>query len=181
MLGIVAIHRVHRGVREKRGECEVILRSDGVELVIVTGGTRHGQAEPDAGGGLDPVHLIDRIIFLIDRATLASRRQAAVESTGHHLFERGVGNHIASELFDAELVEGHVLFESGNHPIAIRPNRAVIVDVDAVGIGVARGVEPVAGHLLGVRGGLEHAGNSLFVCVGAGVFEKCADVFRRRR
>ena len=62
--------------------------------------------------------------------------------------ERGIGQQVAGELLDCEPVERHVAVEGVDHPIAIRPHLAVIVDVEAVRVGVARGVEPVAGAML---------------------------------
>ena len=59
-----------------------------------------------------------------------------------------VGQQVAGQLFDGELVERHVAVEGVDHPVAIRPDLAVVVEVDAVGVGVAGGVEPVAAAVL---------------------------------
>ncbi len=50
----------------------------------------------------------------------------------------------------------------------------------AVGIGEARGVEPIEGHPLAVSGRIEEAVDELFVGVGAVVFQKGVDFPRSR-
>jgi hypothetical protein len=73
-----------------------------------------------------------------------------VEAGGDFLLERGVGQEIAGELLDGELVEGFVLVEGADHPVAPRVQLAVAVHLVAVGVGVARGIEPVGGHAFAV-------------------------------
>ena len=75
---------------------------------------------------------------------------AALEAGGDALVERGFGQQIAGQLFDGELVERQIAVEGRDHPVAIRPDLAVIVDVDAVRVAVARGVQPVAGAVFAV-------------------------------
>ena len=51
-----------------------------------------------------------------------------------------------------ELVEGHVAVEGGDDPVAVLPDRPGGVDVVAVGVGVARLVEPEPAPSLAVMG-----------------------------
>ena len=81
-------------------------------------------------------------------AAFVGRDVAAVEAGGDLLVERGVGQQVAGELLDGELVERHVPVEGLDDPVAIGPHLAVVVEVDAVRVGVAGGVEPVAAAVL---------------------------------
>ena len=71
-----------------------------------------------------------------------------MEAGGDNLIKRGIGHEIAAELLDGELVPRHVLLKRIDDPIAIRPDRTVVIDVDAVSVGVARGVEPLTAKVL---------------------------------
>ena len=58
------------------------------------------------------------------------------------------GQQVAGQLLDRELVERHVAVEGVDDPVAIGPDLAVVVEVDAVRVGIAGGVEPVAAAVL---------------------------------
>ena len=58
------------------------------------------------------------------------------------LFLRGVRQFVAGNLVDDELVVGQVAVECVDHPVAIKPNPALLIFFITVGIGVARGVQP---------------------------------------
>ena len=51
---------------------------------------------------------------------------------------------IAGELFHREFIKALVPVEGGDDPVAIRPDFAVSIDVDAVGVRIPCRVEPVA-------------------------------------
>ena len=89
---------------------------------------------------------------------------------------------VARELLFGELVERQIAIERVDDPLPIAPRpRARAVLFVAVGIGVAREVEPVARPLLAeVRRG-ERAVDHALVCVGAGVLEEGGDFGGRRR
>src|SRR5439155_15655612 len=74
----VSIHRLFRDVIEDREDLIKLLLQNGIELVIMTDRTPHGQSEPSAGSGLDTIHRVTDLEFLVDRATLAGRDVAAV-------------------------------------------------------------------------------------------------------
>ena len=123
---------------------------DGVELVIVASRTADRQAEPNGAGGVNPVFGVHHEDFLGDGAAFACGDVAAVESGGDLLFLGGVGKQVAGNLLDGELVEGLIAVEGADDPVAVGPHLAVIVVVQAVGIGVAGGVEPIACTVLAV-------------------------------
>ncbi len=65
-----------------------------------------------------------------------------------------------------------VAIEGGDHPIAIRPDFAVVIEVNAVGVGVADGVQPVVRALLAVVRRGEVAIDHALIGAGRGVREK---------
>ena len=66
----------------------------------------------------------------------------AVETGRDDLGGRGMFEQVAGELLDEELVERQVAVEGGDDPLTIRPDFAIVVEMEAVGIAVACGVEP---------------------------------------
>src|SRR5262249_40468333 len=86
----------------------------------------------------------------------------AMESAGDLLVESGVREQVAGELFDGEPIERHILLERVDNPLAPAGHVSSAVDVVAVGIGVAGGVEPVESHALTVsRRGKQRVDESL--------------------
>ena len=66
------------------------------------------------------------------------------------LVEGGVGQEVAGKLLDDELIEWLVGVECLDHPVAIGPDLAIVVQVQAVGVAIAGGVKPEPGHVLAV-------------------------------
>ncbi len=82
------------------------------------------------------------------------------------LVERRVRQQVAGELLDGELVERQVLVEGLDHPVAVRPHLAVVVEVDAVRVGVAGDVEPVPAAMLAPVRRRQQAFDELLVSIG---------------
>ena len=87
-----------------------------------------------------------------------------------------IGQQVAGELLDGELVEGHVAIEGVDHPVAPAPHVTLAVGLVAVGVGVAGGVEPADGHAFAVAGRGEQAVDDFLVGVGRGVGEEGVDL-----
>ena len=128
---------------------------EGVVLVIVTAGAAHGQAQPDRGGGLDPIHHVFHPVFLGNDPAFPVSAVVAIEGAGDPLIQRGVRQHVACDLLDGEVVEGEVPVEGVDHPVAPAPHAALGVGLVAVGVGIAGGVQPTNGHALPVAGRVE--------------------------
>ncbi len=157
VLRVVAVHGAHGVVPEECGELEEFFLGERVELVVMAGRAARREAKPDAAHGVHAVGGVDRFVFLGDRAALTGGGEAAEKPGGHVLVECAVGQHVAGELLGGELVPFHVLVESPHHPIAVGPDGAVVVDVDAVRVGVAGGIQPMPGEVLRALDGGEHA------------------------
>ena len=101
----------------------------------------------------DGVHAVEHRLHAellgIDAAFLVDHR-VAQKAGGDDLVLRGVGQQVAGELLDDELVVGQVAVEGVDDPVAVEPDEARLVLLEAVGVGVARGVEPVAAPALAV-------------------------------
>ncbi len=144
-------------VVEKGEELVVIALGDGIEFVSVTLGATHGESQPDRPRGVDPVdHGLDPELFAV-RAAFLVDEGVAVEGGGDPLRLGGVGKQIARELFDRELIEGEVVVEGLDDPVAERPHVTVAVDGVSVGVGVAGLVEPVPAPALAVVRGRQQA------------------------
>ena len=144
----VAVHRaLRRVIEEGRHLVELALR-ERVELVVVAHRAAGRQAEPDLRGGLGAIARVQDQVLLGDHPPFAGGDVAAVEAGADQLIERAIGQQVAGELLDRELIERHVPVESIDHPIAIRPVLAIVVEVDAVGVGVSSVIQPVAAAML---------------------------------
>ena len=141
------VRRSEREVRlvlvvQHRVEAEVFLLRDGVELVVVAVRARDGQAQPRVARRRHAVHDgLDAELLLVDPALLVDLR-VAMKAGGNFLLHRRVGQHVAGELLDGELVEGQVTVQRGDDPIAVAPDAARRIDAVAVRVRVTRHVQP---------------------------------------
>ena len=79
---------------------------------------------------------------------------------------------IARQLQHGELVERHVAVEGVDHPLPVGPHLPLVVEVDAVGVGVAGIVEPVPGPLFAPFEPGQQPVDEPFVGIGRGVGDK---------
>ncbi len=110
--------------------------------MVVALAAADGDAKPDGARGVDAVD--DRLnpeLLDVDAAFLVDER-VAVEAGGDLLIARGMRQQVAGKLLDGEPVERHVLVQGIDHPVAIFPDRAWRIDVEAVRVGIAGDVQP---------------------------------------
>ena len=142
--GSNALPHFIRGVVEKGDQLIILFLGDGIVKMIVTLGAFEGCAQPNRAGHVDPVK------HLIGSAGLLGRSAFRVEGRGpmkprSHLLGKGcIGQKIARELLDGELIEGHVIVEGLHDPVSPCPTGPYHVLVNTSGITVAGEVEPVA-------------------------------------
>ena len=103
-----------------------------------------------------------------------------MEAGGDQLIDGRVRQQVAGDLLDRELVERHVAIQRIDHPVAILPHLARRVDGVAVGIGVARHIEPVAAPALAVVRRSEQSVDHALIGVGPRVGKEVANLARRR-
>ena len=144
-----------------------------------------GKAEKRSAGGVHSVNRILQQILVVDRAALVAGHMGAIESTGDDLVDGRVGNEIARELLDDELVVGLVLTKRLEHPVAPQPHLPPRIHVNSAGVGVARDVEPRHRHALGVAGAIRLFGqqhvNEALVTISARVGDIGVGFFGRGR
>ena len=140
-------------VIEQTHQPEVLVMSDGVVLVGVTLSATGGQPHPNSAGGGDPVDRgIETEFQGIDSAFFVELG-VSVKPGGGFLFLRSVGQHVPGQLFYGELVVGHIVIESPDHPIAVGPDVAWTIFLVAIAVGIAGEVEPLATPLFPVAAG----------------------------
>ena len=168
MLGLQLVE-ILAGIRHRHGrfilvveegkELIVLSLADGVELVVVALRAADGEAQPDCSRGGDAVKdALDAELFLVD-ATLLIDLRIAMEAGGDELLARGLGHHVAGELFERELIEGLVLVQCVDDIIPIRPHAARRVDAVPVAVAVACLIEPPAAPAFAVVFGAQQLGN----------------------
>ena len=107
-LGRAALRHAVEGVEQ----AVVVALGDRIILVIVALGARHRQAEPGRGGRVDAVEQVHEPLLFGDRAPFAVQQMIAVESAGDSLLDRRLGQQVAGQLPDRELVERQVVVQS---------------------------------------------------------------------
>jgi hypothetical protein len=169
----------HRG--EDAVERIVVGCGDRIELMVVAAGARDGQAEEALRRGVDA--LVDGVVVVLE--ALADGDEAERGETRVVLGE--VGQAVGRELLDDELVVRLVGVEGVDDVIAVGPGAVERLDgavaLQPLGVGVAGGVEPVAGPALAVMrrgeqpvdGALDDGGRR------PGRADLCARPWRRRR
>ena len=134
------------GVVEIGEELVVLLVTERVELVVVALSAAHGQAEPGGAYGLDPVdHLFMAELVHVDSA-LSIAGGVAVKPGSDFLLPGGAREEISGNLFQGEAVEGHVLVEGLDQPVAIAPGvGSKCILAVTVTVRIAGQVQPMAG------------------------------------
>ena len=138
--------------------------------------TAHRQAQPDRGRGLNPVDPVLEAVLISDRTPFAGGHVAAIESGGDQLREARLGQQIPGQLLDGEPVKRHVRIECVDNPVSIGPDRAFVVEVQAVGVSVAGGIEPDSAHVLTVTSGSQQPVHHAPVASGPRVRQEAVDL-----
>ena len=168
----VSIHRgIGCAVEERIKRIELLL-GDGVEFVVVTDGAPGRQPHPGLRGGGGPLDRVAEHELGIDGAAFARSDIVAIEACGHQLVLGWIGEKISRQLLHGELIEGQIAVEGPDHPIAIGPDLTFIIQVEPVGIGVARDVEPMAPHLFAILRAVHQAIHPPLIAPGTGVCQE---------
>lgn len=130
---------------EKSVELKEFALGDWIVLVVMTFGATGGQPEPDGGRGADPVDRGFATVFFLVHSTFLIGEGVSMEAGGDFLGEIRIGQEVAGELLDRELVEGKVPIDGVDDPVAVKVGiRAGGIFFVAIAIGVAGQVEPMA-------------------------------------
>ena len=165
-LGDVEVPRFFHCVAQKSGQRIMILLRNRVELVVVTRRATRRETEEGRAKRLHAVSRLVHINFFGDRAAFVGCEVAAHEAGRGKLVDILRRQQITRELLAHKGIEGLVGVKRADDVVAIRPDRAVVIEVDAVRVGVARVVEPVARAMLAIARTREQAVDHFRVGVG---------------
>src|SRR6266545_4105000 len=171
-----AVKAILRHIVEEGVELIILLLRDGIVLMVVTLSAGGRQAEPDSACGIDAIDNVVVVILRRNGAALEVDHVIAIEAAGDLLPHRGAGQQIPGQLLDGEAIEGQVLVEGGDDPVAPARHVAAGVDVIAVGVGVAGGVEPLHRHALAEVRRRQQTIDDLLVSVRAPIGQEGIDL-----
>ena len=138
------------GVVEKSKQPVILNLRNGVVFVVVTLRAAKSQAKHHlARCGNAVKNRVDAELFLVYPA-LGVDLCVAMKPGGDALGQGGTVQHVAGELLDDKPVERQVTVRRVDHPVAVWPHRAPSIMTVAVGVGVARHVQPVATPTLAI-------------------------------
>ena len=148
--------------------------------MIVAASTFRGEAEERGAEGVHAIHHVGHAIFLLHDAAFLILRVESVECRRQSLLLRWLGQEIPRDLPGDELIEGQILVERLDHPVAIRPHGAEAIRLVAVRVGETREVEPLRGHTLAIARRHEQPVHDVLVGVGRTVGHKGVDLLQCR-
>ena len=151
------------GVVEEGVELIILVVRNRIVFVRVAFSAIQCEAKPRGAHRRDAIlHRLHAILFFIATA-LVVQLGVAVEAGGDLLGQRWLRQEIAGELIDGELVEGLVPVEGIDDPFTVRPDGTRQIHLIAVGVGVARQIQPAPCHVLAVVRRREQSVHQLFV------------------
>ena len=181
VVGADAVEPLLGHIVEKGVELVELLGADGVVLVVVAFGATHGQPHEGRPQRVDPIHHVFVEVFVGIGTALVVGHVVAHESRGHALGHRGVGQQVAGQLLDGELIEGFVGIEGVDHPVAPQPHEPHAIEMVTAGVGIAGQIEPVLAEAFTVMPGFHEAIHQALVGVGTLVSEESIDLFHGGR
>ena len=169
------------GVVEAGKQPVIVGLGEGIIFMVVALRAAGRQPEPGDAGGAHPIdHRQIAKLERIDPPLLIDHR-VAMEAGGDDVVGRVAGEEIASDLAAREGVEGHVVVESPDHPVAIGPDPPLAVLLIAVGVGIAGQVEPPPRPALAIPRAGKQSIDELFISLGAVVGDEGVELGWRRR
>ena len=144
-LAVVVFGRI-----EDREELVIFLLGKRVVLVVVALGAADRRPHPDLHRCVHPIDDRSMAVFFGIRAPFRVVRRVAMKTGGDQLCRGRVGEQIARQQLDCELVVRQVCIERFNKPVSPPPDRARRIVNVALRIAVARQIEPDGGPSLTV-------------------------------
>ena len=135
---------------EEGVEAVVFFLGERIVFVIVATAAVEGESEPGRADGFGHVEDVVDAVFFGDTSSFAIDGVIAEKAASEFLFKGGVGEKVAGDLPDREVIVWDVLVEGFDDPISPGPHRAFVVSLEAIGVGVAGGFEPRPGHAFAV-------------------------------
>ena len=167
-------------IEERKELVELALR-DRIVFVVVATTAVECQCHPGHPGCFHAVDHGFDAPFLGDDSPFAVQAMIAIETRCDVLGSTRVGNEIASQLVNRELIKRLITIERFNHPVSPGPLISTAIGLIPVTVSVASEIEPLQRHSLAVSLRLQQAINDFFVCVGRLIGQKRLDFRRGRR
>ena len=120
----------------------VLFLGDRIVFMAVALSATKGHTHPDLHRGVHAVNDRRHPELLVIGTALGVGHRIAMEARGDLLRLRRVRQHVAGELLNRELIEGHVGVDRPDHPVAVSPDGSLGVLRVAGGVSVASQVEP---------------------------------------
>ena len=159
----------------------VLIVPEGVIRMAVALDAAEGRPHPDLPRRVDAVKHGRDPELLVVGSPLGIGHGVSMEGRRDELVEGSVGQEIARDLLDGELIEGHVLVECIDEPVPVAPDGAPVVLLVALRVGVAGKVEPEASPALAVVGGGQEPIYQGFIGLGGGVPDEGRRFLEARR
>ena len=169
------------GVVEEGEEFVILPVCNRIELVRVALGATHREAKPNRSGGVDAVDDRLHAELLAVRSAFLVNEGVPVKGRGNKLGLGAFGKEVTGQLFDRELIEGKIVVECFDDPVAVRPHVATAIDRVAVGISVASLVKPVPTPTLAIVRACKESVYKASPCVGTFIGDEVVSFFGRRQ
>ena len=154
-------------------DLKVLLMGNGVVFVSMALGTGHGGSHPGGKGGVYPVYHGNIAKLLVVGSSLVVGLGIPVKGRGNVLVLRWVGQKIACQLINGELVEGHIFIERTDHIIPVRPDSTGHIIGISCGVCIAGKIEPHSCPVFSVSGTGEQIIHHLLISLRRRVLNKC--------
>ena len=134
-----------------------------IKFVGVALGALQGEAQPGGAGGGHAVHHGMIAEFQRIDAAFLVQHCVPMEPGGDQLVGGGIGEEIARNLFDRELVEGQVGVERADDPVAPGPDGAAAVLFITIGVCITGQIEPLPSPSLAIMRGGQQAVHGILI------------------
>ena len=167
ILVLIPVERPFGGAVKKRHQLVVLRLCDGIVLVCVAARTNHRHAEEHRAQRLSAVEVVLRLKLSRDHAALRGGGIHPHVACGNQLLRGRIRMEVASKLPLNESIKRHVVIQRAHHPVAVRVDAPLVVEMQAVRVAVSNGIEPVPGLMFPVLGISKEPFHEPLVGVGA--------------
>ena len=183
---LVIVHRVR--TLEDAGQCVIVARGDGIKFVVVAASASKRHAHEGAAQRVEL--FVDDVHLHLPPVILGEHLGADTEESGGNVtrvpcrfrFVSGRLQQVAGDLFPDKLVVRLILVERIDDVVAVAERVDVReVFVEAITVGIAGDVEPVASPFFAVMRRGQQPVDDPAECVRRFVGEKIGDLLHRRR
>ena len=123
---------------------------DRIVLVVMATRAGQGQAQEHRPHRFNPIRNVFNDPLIRNGAPLGVDPVVAIESRSDLGKEITIRNQVSRHLLDDETIKRHVVIQGANQPVAPDPHIAQAVILVAIGVGVARSLQPIKPHVFAI-------------------------------